>query len=87
MFILFGEKFKQSPSEEKGIGEQVESYEDYDRRDDELITHNIYVYDSCDEDGDERFQDDFEKKAQEFIEMMYSFWREELVCDRFLEVD
>ena len=86
MFILFGEKFKQSPSEEKEIGEQVESYKDHDRRDDELITHHIYVYDSCDEDGDKRFQDDLEKKAQEFIETMYSFWREELVCDRFLKV-
>lgn len=44
----------------------------------------ICIDDSFEEDCEEGLQDDIEKKAQEFIDMMNAFWREELICDRFL---
>lgn len=58
--------------------------ESYSRSDDKVSSYEDRVYDSYDKDGEEELGgDNLEKKAQEFIDMMNSFWREELVYDRF----
>lgn len=82
VLILFWEKLKRLSSKEK------ESWcKDFCSRhsDGELNSEEIIcVEDSCDEGCEEGIQDDLEKKAQEFIDMMNAFWREELIHDRFL---
>ncbi|CAK9328506.1 unnamed protein product [Citrullus colocynthis] len=85
VFILFSEKFKRLSSKGEGIEELVEGCKDCSRHSNEMNSSDeICIDDSFEEDCEEGLQDDIEKKAQEFIDLMNAFWREELICDRFL---